>query len=280
MASIKKNNSKTSIYGDKIIDFNNLPKEVSISTMTITCKLGTTINLENVSKYIELNLNGIRSIVYGDNIRRLIENKKKKKKDKKKNSFFNQATIEIKPEDNKAINIKLFKNGSVQMTGCKNIENVYYVLDVLLNELKIEKAVIVNGEIIDKTYVDEVDKLKISNLKIVMINSNFSVNYEINREILYKILLKKNIQCVFEPCIHACVNIKYKYDENKIISIFVFQSGSIIITGANKIDHIACAYKYINKILKENLSEIKKNISKNQKSITDYLKQHSLKFKK
>ena len=269
-----------------ILDFEKIPKNILISTMTITCTLGTNIDLENVAKYVDLDMNGIRSIRYGSKpecIRILVEKKKKAKKGKKKNSFFNQATLEIKPSDNKAINVKLFKNGSVQMTGCKSIKNAYEILTILMNQLKIEKAVLVDGEITEKKYITSFESLKISNFKVVMINSNFTVNYSIDREALYNILTKEGTSCIYEPCIHACVNIKFNCDkDNKKISIFVFQSGAIIITGANNTNHIISAYEYINEKLKTNYKNIVKKkldtLLKNNKTLNNYLKSNSLKF--
>lgn len=279
----KKNNIEKKI----ILDFSKLPKNISISTMTITCKLGTNVNLEYVSKYVDLDMDGIRSIKFGNKpecTRLLVEKKKKKKKTKKKNSFFNQSTLEIKPSDNKAINVKLFKNGAVQMTGCKSIHNAYQVLDILLSQLKIEKAILVDNKIVDQKYVDDITNLKISDFKVVMINSNFSVNYSINREVLYKILIEEGTVCTYEPCIHACVNIKFNCEEDgKKISIFVFQSGAIIITGANNTNHIISAYEYITEKLKTNHSKIIKKkldaLLKNNKILNNYLKSNSLKFK-
>lgn len=278
-----------------LLDFNKLPENVSISTMTITCKLGTIINLENFAKYVDLDLEEIASIRFGKNDevkRTLIEEKpkkKKKKNTKRKKSFYNQATLQVKPLANKYINVKLFKNGSVQMTGCKSIKDTYDVLKVLLKNLKVEKAILVDGEIIEKKYVEDISKLCITDFKVVMINSNFKVNFLVNREELYKILIEEGVTCTYEPCIHACVNIKYKYsDENgkneKIISIFVFQSGSIIITGANNINHIIESYNYITKKLDEKYDKIVKkkldDILKNDKILEKYLKMNNmLKFK-
>jgi TATA-box binding protein (TBP) (component of TFIID and TFIIIB) len=255
------------------LDFTKLPEGVTISTMTVTCKLGSIIYLENVSKYFD-----------NEKIKLTWDDKKKNKKKKKKvrTNFFNQKTVKIVPTENKHINVKIFKNGSVQMTGCKNINNSYEVINILLNELKNEKALLENGKIIEKPYTEHQDNLQISDFKIVMINSNFKVLYSIDREVLYDILLEKDILCTYEPCIHACVNIKYKYDENKKISIFVFQSGSIIITGANNVLHIIAAYNFIMDILNNNKDKIvKKNLEdllNNSKKIDAYIKKNGLEF--
>ena len=69
-------------------------------------------------------------------------------------------------------------------------------------------------------------------------------------------MLKKNVESTFEPCVHACVNIKYMYKNTDKISIFVFESGSIIITGAKTRNHILEAYKFITKVLYENYNRV------------------------
>ena len=59
-----------------------------------------------------------------------------------------------------------------------------------------------------------------------------------NRNNLFNILIEKKIPRRYEPGIHECVNIKYNIKNGKengddhLVSIFVFQSGNIIITGA------------------------------------------------
>ena len=97
--------------------------------------------------------------------------------------------------------------------------------------------------------------------KIRMINSNFNVDYHIDRRKLAKILQTHHdhdsiddefgyIQFKYSPTGgHSCVNIKHRYDENNRPSIFVFQTGSIIITGAKNYSQIISAYKFINKLL-------------------------------
>jgi len=83
-------------------------------------------------------------------------------------------------------------------------------------------------------------------------------------------LLKKNhsittkdteigyVECKYEPTGgHSCVNIKYHYDEKSKPSIFVFQTGAIIITGAKNLHHIIMSYHFIIKILEQYHDEIR-----------------------
>ena len=89
-----------------------------------------------------------------------------------------------------------------------------------------------------------------------MINSNLKIGFRIDRDKFYKILLKQGIECNFEPCAHAGVNVKFNYSNNEKISIFIFESGSIIITGAKTKDHILQSYNFITKKLYENYNNI------------------------
>lgn len=255
------------------IGLDKLPTEITISTMTIVCKINITFNVTDISRYIDLKHDGIITIKHGsDNDvqtnRSLItkknlaiENDRKKKK--KKKSFYNQVTLSIKSDLNKITNIKLFKNGSIQMTGCKSKDGVVEVLEKLFSELRIVKAIYdpEQQKIIEKPFISDPEMLKISNLynvQICMINSNFSIGFNIDRDKLYEILLRDKLDCSFDPIIHACVNIKYEHRE-KMISIFVFESGAIIITGACTCQQINAAYEFINRYLLSNYNYIHKN---------------------
>ena len=259
-------------------DISNLPSGVTISTMCASGKLGTKLYISNIFKYMELNPENIITVKESqDKIRTLRKKKKRKskkktteKKKKKTNSFFNQITVEVRVtegecetfEKEDVINVKLFKNGSIQMSGCKKIESINIALNKLIERLQVIKAKIENKTIVEKKFVENIDKLGVYDFKIDMINSNYAVNMVINRERLYNILLDKKIRCRYEPCIHACVTIKYIPKEDneveKVISIFVFEKGSIIITGAKKKSHIISSYNYVNKIIKENRNDIEK----------------------
>lgn len=119
----------------------------------------------------------------------------------------------------------------------------------------------------------EKDSINISPVKIVNINSVYDCNCEINREKLYDVIQEKNLFVKYDPNTYPGVNIKFIYNDSlsglcncdplcnldvcKKISIFVFQSGKIIITGANEIEQLDKTYLFINNILQNNKSVIK-----------------------
>jgi TATA-box binding protein (TBP) (component of TFIID and TFIIIB) len=252
-----------------------LPDDLLISTITLCCALHIEFKVNNIAKYIDLKNSSIVKISYGRaddpaTNRALVPKKKHKKKKKTKRVFYNQVSLSIMIDSKreKPINIKLFTNGSIQMTGCKSIENVIDVLEKIFVELKIVKGIVnlKTMKIDDVPFVNDVDKLKLSdihNITIGMINSNFDYPNQIDRLKLYNLLLSDTIECKFDPSNHACVNIKY-YSDSKKISILVFEEGAIVITGAQNYDHILEAYNFINRYLLQNHRAIvKSNISIN-----------------
>ena len=245
------------------LDISKLPINVTISTMSATCSLGVDVELSNIYNYMILNKKGITTIKYKGEIKSL-EKQSKRKRKKNVKSFQNQLTVEVRPDieklpDNK-ISIKIFKNGSIQMSGVKSLLACNLALNKLIDSLSKEYGVIVDGKIEDIHFISDKDKISVNRYKVDMINSNFNINYEVNRESLYNILLERKIECRYEPSIHACVNIKFRpTNAPKNISIFVFQSGHIIITGAKNIDNIAESYKYITNMLEEHKSNIEKS---------------------
>jgi TATA-box binding protein (TBP) (component of TFIID and TFIIIB) len=274
-----------SIFEQKINDaliINKLPDDVGISTMTVCCDLDIEFKVSNVAKYIDLNKDGIISISYGRNDdpctnRSLYPRKKQKKKKRAKRVFYNQVSLAvmIKSKKEKPINIKLFTNGSIQMTGCKSVENVIDVVEKVFYELKVVKAIIDKNtmKFVDKPFINDPNKLHlnlIDNIIIGMINSNFKYPNKIDRLKLFNLLQSESIESKYDPSNHACVNIKHKCID-KTISIFVFEKGPIVVTGAKNCEHILSGYNFINKYLLTNHKKIVKstiNIS-NINSILD-----------
>jgi len=126
-------------------EIKDLPNGVNISTMTASIKnTGLTFNFKNIFDYLELNEDDILAIVRNaKEYRSLITIKKKKKKKnekRKKRQFFNQLSVIVRINEGetddinkeKKINFKLFVNGSIQMSGIKNIYSVNKALNKLI----------------------------------------------------------------------------------------------------------------------------------------------------
>lgn len=253
----------------------NLPKGVSISTMCAKCKLGTKLNIDFIKYHMNLSFDDILTVkINNEDMRTLIEAKKKKRRTKRKvkttcNPFYNQITVVVRIHEGPIknihiepkINLKLFKNGSMQISGLKNIEYANRALNKLIGCLSMVKAKIEpNNVITEYTFVEKIEKLTIKDFEIYMINSNYMVNLMIDRAKLYSLLLMKKIKASYEKCVRACVNIKYvptiHNNEEKDVSVFIFEKGNIIITGARNFHHVVATYNYINDILLNHVDDI------------------------
>ncbi len=273
-------------------EVDNLPKGVSISTMCCSAKLGSEINIENVQNYLQLNKNDVLTVKMNDQkIRTLLIQKAKNKRKKttqkkgKTQKFYNQITVVIRIghgpcediNNEKTINVKLFKNGSIQMSGCKRIEEVNTVINKLVYRLKEKKGLRINDTIQQINFIENINDINVNSFKIDMINSNYQVNLQIDRSKFYRLLLKKKITASYEKCIRACVIIKYCPPEDnpdqKEISVFIFQKGNIIITGAKSKNQVTSAYNYLNKVLIEHADEIsKKNEKEDEETLINIYK--------
>lgn len=272
------------------IEVNNLPTGINVSTMSASCKLNCTIDIINIENYLALNVNDIISVKTNNENFRTLEiiktkpkrNKKldsKPKNDTSKNHFYNQITVIIRISegtyknlsDEPKINMKLFKNGSIQMSGCKTINNINIALNKLIIRLLEIKGKKENDKIVEKKFIDNYNDLTVKDFKINMINSNYKVNINIDRDKLYCLLNKKKVKCSYEPCIRACVIIKYTPIEDnidqKVVSVFIFQKGNIIITGSRSRNHILSTYNYINDILLIHNDEITKKNNNDESEI-------------
>ena len=92
-----------------------------------------------------------------------------------------------------------------------------------------------------------------------MINSNFVLPFKIDRPKLYNLLFKEKYECFYDPIKHACVRVRYQHPL-KLVSIFIFEKGNIIITGAQSCEQIKDAYTFIYKYLLINYKNIIKTI--------------------
>jgi TATA-box binding protein (TBP) (component of TFIID and TFIIIB) len=248
---------------NKKLKLGKLPSDINISTLTLTCGWDTDMYVKNIWKYIKFNDEGIIQTECLGNIRTIrtiiIKNNKK---EKSKKGVYNQISIIVKiPNENKFINIKIFTNGSLQITGCKDINNFYIAMNIFITELRKDLYTLnLKTKKIKKIkFVENLDEIKLENINDIpvrMINSNFKVPFKIDRYKIYKLLNDNNIVAELECCIHPCVDVIYKYDEDTTISMYIFESGAINITGAKTTDHIYQTYKFIVNFLYSNYKNL------------------------
>jgi TATA-box binding protein (TBP) (component of TFIID and TFIIIB) len=87
--------------------------------------------------------------------------------------------------------------------------------------------------------------------RVVMINTNFSINAPVNLMKVIDVLSKdKNFLVSFNPDRYSAVKVKFHpADNTKQVTASVFSTGKIIVTGAETLREIALAYEVLNEKL-------------------------------
>ncbi len=274
------------------------PSELRISTMTAVCNINVVIRLDDIYQHMtfhddESQEDGypyIKTCQFASEPLKgytsVSKSKRAKSKVKVKNCFQNQATLIIALSTTREINLKIFRNGKIQMTGLKSEEEGYLAVNTLIKKIKDiyreEKSIIISGE----------NELMISDFTIVLINSDFRAGFRIKRERLYELLFKSGMYVSYEPDIYPGVNAKFYWNcknpkldgicrcsnpcngkgngdgdgECKKVTIATFQSGNVIITGARRNVQTQDAYQYINKMFSKHMDIIVRRASPDEEA--------------
>jgi len=188
-------------------------------------------------------------------------------------------------------NIKLFRNGSIQMTGIRTPQDGEYIASVVAEEINNIRETTVS--IVDAA----AERVRASDFKIRMINCDFGVAFKIRRKKLHQLLIAPpyNNACSFQPVDYPGVKLQYYWNtrrENlygnctcdthcfgkgtgdgqgqcKKVTVSIFDSGKILITGANTFDQVNAAYKYICDLIHEHQDSMKKVMPKVQVQVPE-----------
>ena len=150
----------------------------------------------------------------------------------KPTTFYNQITLGY-TDQYSTKSVKVFPNGSVQIAGCSDLfdcKSVIKQLTFILNTL-LEVEIPSNG------------------FRVVMINTNFSLNYNINLMETTRVFSENPVftSVTFDPDRYSAVKIKFKpAADMKQVTTSIFSTGKIIVTGAETLKEIAFAYNVIN----------------------------------
>lgn len=245
-----------------------------VSTMVITAHWGALIQLDKLFELLKQHIIPLwypgvgilkfehKNKVLGSSYKDIFTNRKITSK-----SFFNQSTIVIRrrteKEDSwKEVNVKLFANGGIQMTGITSESFAQKTIEWLLELLQTlpESPFITTPSI--------------QRFSVQLINTDYALNKFINQDALHKILINEyNLFSMLEKTIYQGVNTKFFFNtsnsgkgicqceqfckgqgtghgegECKRITMSIFRTGRIIITGARKLYQIEAAYDFLNQV--------------------------------
>ena len=192
-------------------------------------------------------------------------------------SFFNQSTIVLRKFVSeeagwKEVNIKLFANGGIQMTGVSSKEFAIDAVMILLGIL----------HKLPKSPFESTPPTTVTKIVVPLINTDYSLDHDIQQDNLHRILIEKyNLFSMLEKTIYQGVNTKYFYNktgtqpgictcakfckgqgngsgegECKRITMSIFRTGRIIITGARDMEQIEAAYNFLNGVFEKHAPEV------------------------
>ena len=258
--------------------------DLRISTITTTAQLGTKIILDSlyeqvpIMQYWDLN-DGIVKMEFNGTHKGSSFKDIMLKPKTTKTSFFNQATLvirqEIRPLVWKEINVKLFRNGGIQITGVKSIEMSSNALRWLITH--------VQNSCTAKPIFEK--EPSIQKEQVQLVNTDFSIGAKVRRDVLHRILSENyRLNSSYESAIYQGVKTKYFYNaqrpansprgicpceklckgtgdgtkigECKKITISPFQTGQVIITGARTMEQIEEGYEFIKDVFTTHASSI------------------------
>ncbi|AOM63374.1 putative TATA-box-binding protein [Heterosigma akashiwo virus 01] len=209
--------------------------EISISTITLCAISNVNIDTDVLSTILKL-----RNI--DNNQDGKLFKSKDRAKMKNKKVFFNSTSFKLKmriDENMHNLNIKIFKSGSVQVTGCKSeeaIERIITYISVMISSFEHEHGNIIIGD--NKSMI-------ITDVKIVMINGSFNIGRNIDRDYVFKEIFKNyTTNITYEPELYHGINLKWNNE-----TILMFHTGKILITGGNSMVSMRKTYMDIINIL-------------------------------
>ena len=185
---------------------------------------------------------------------------------KKKSAFYNCFVVILRILDAgiyKEIHVKVFNTGKLEIPGIQDDNVLIKVLNLLtknLNEISCNEQ--------------EINYVK-NKSETVLINSNFSCGYFINREKLFNILkYEYKLNSAFDPCSYPGIQCEFYYDKNisvkeqtgrqtinnnnniTKVSFMIFRTGSVLIVGKCSEEILENIYNF----LKDLLSKEYKNV--------------------
>lgn len=205
--------------------------------------------------------------------------------------FQNQLTVlwyyRNQKNEMRKVNSMIFSNGKIKAVGLQSEKDTELSLLALQRYLERHRTA---------SAFATMEALVFTNTVCCMINTDFMVPYRILREEVYHLMRSKyKVLASYEPDIYPGVKIRYYCNHAsegrctcaqkcngkkpgtgegdgccKAVTICVFQSGKIIITGANRFPQIQRCYEFITGVLRDHQAQL---IYKEPTQLKSYSKQ-------
>lgn len=148
--------------------------------------------------------------------------------------FYNQLSIGYQ-DHLSTKKVKIFPNGSMQIAGCADIDDC----NRFITQLRF---------LIQLFYKIDVPR---DSFMIVMYNGYFSLNHTIDVYLLMDCLTEKNIDFNYDPDRYAAVKVKMDTGRESRVTVSIFVSGSVLITGTKSPEEAFLVYTKVVNIVVE-----------------------------
>lgn len=168
------------------------------------------------------------------------------KRGKVHNTFYNQLSLWYRDCNSKK-NIKVFRNGTLHITGEKGLpENLAIATEVC--------------NVIERILDYPINSVSVSSFNIQMINTNFCLNVGLVLQSLRNLLATDSSvpKASYEPETYPGLNTKVKTSTGREASVLIFNSGNVIITGIKSFTEFKDAYIFITRFLDANIDRVKR----------------------
>lgn len=201
--------------------------DYKIATITSHVKLDTVIDTNKLKEYMT--------------IHQLYQNTSTKPRKQFRNQF--TTTIPIMDEWIKTggkihnVSLKIFNNGRLHMTGCNSDSMIKAIISKAIALIIVSNSVGLPNFTVHKH-------------EVLMINTSFDVGKKLCLHTLWMKLLKEyNLCSTYDLKVYVGINSKYISSSGDQVTMLIFNSGKVILTGPKNIESINEAFKFIKSIV-------------------------------
>jgi TATA-box binding protein (TBP) (component of TFIID and TFIIIB) len=182
--------------------------------------------------------------------------------------FDNQATVVVRCADDTTLNVKTFRNGNLQMTGARSVDGARAAVATVLALMAEPGA----------------PPPAMSAPRVCLMNADYALRARVDRQFLYDSIVAAGLVCSYQPSIYPAVKTYFMWHPTeagaatespggragvcpasearggnggcgcggrpaagccKRVTVLVFYTGAIIITGATAREHIDAAFRWV-----------------------------------
>ena len=203
---------------------------------------------------------------------------------KKKSAFYNCFVLILRifyEGEFKECHVKVFNTGKLELPGIQSKGSLDLILKTLIDTLNdnCDLGIGIKKDIKSET---------------VLINSNFTCNYFIDREKLVDILKQKyHLNTTYDPCSYPGIMSKFYYDTKKEVqdgieppqeekkankkqfkevSFMIFRTGSVLIVGKCEEEELMKIYDFLKNVLHDEYTDIRQMVNAPKKQVKKNVK--------